>query len=161
MEYIIRRIKEDEVKDLFKLLIELAQHEKIDDRLKITSDKMATALFGSNADWHCLVAVTSENEIIGFSLFTFANINRAFNLTPLLHIDDIFVKSSYRQLGIAKHLLVQMAEIANLQGIERIELWCIKDNVLGQAFYQRLGARKLDFLDVYQLEVQELIADNH
>lgn len=157
MVFDIRPVKLDEVNIVFELLVQLAVHEKIEDRLKLTPERMKEELFGTNADWNCLVVATQEQEIVGFCLFSFANINRSFNLTPLIHIDDIFIKSNYRKKGIGKKLLSAVAKKAYEHGIDRIELWCIKDNFLGQTFYNQLGARKMDFLDVYQLEVSSLL----
>ncbi len=157
MELTIRKIEPEEILSVYELLVQLARHEKIEDRLKLTPEKMQEELFGPKADWNCLVVSTSMNEIIGFCLFSFANINRSFNSTPLIHIDDFFIKSEYRKLGIGKQLLQSIAMIAFDRGIERIELWCLKDNDMGQSFYNKLGARKIDFLDIYQLNVTSLL----
>jgi ribosomal protein S18 acetylase RimI-like enzyme len=159
MIFDIRKINSEDIEQVFTLLIALARHEKIEDRFKLTKEKMRLDLFGPEADWHCFVVTTTSNEIIGFCLFSFANINRSFNHTPLIHIDDIFIKAKYRKYGLGKKLLEAIALVAKNNGIDRIELWCIKDNFLGQAFYQRLGARKLDFLDVYSLDVPALLGE--
>lgn len=158
MHFDIRPIKLEEINVVFDLLVELARHEKIEDRLKITPKKMEEELFGAKADWSCLVVTTTDDEIIGFSLFSFANINRSFNQTPLIHIDDIFIKSEYRKLGLGKKLLEAIAIKANESGVDRMELWCLRDNYLGQSFYNKLNARKMDFLDVYQLSVASLLS---
>lgn len=157
MNFTIRPIKPQEINIVFELLVQLAKHEKIEDRLKLTPERMKKELFGTNADWNCLVVTTFANDIIGFSLFSFANINRSFNKTPLVHIDDIYIEPNYRKMGIGKKLLEAVAKMAIEKGFDRIELWCIKDNFIGQSFYNKLGARKMDFLDVYQFEVSSLL----
>lgn len=156
LDYQIRPIEQQDVEQVYRLLLDLAQHEKIADRLVVTPDKMKIELFDSIVDWHSEVVVIPNGTIIGFCLYSFANTNRAFNRTPLLNIDDIYVHPEYRTLGIGQKLLQSLSKIAKDKNIERIELWCIKKNMLGQLFYQRNGARKLD-VDVYQLSVQSLL----
>ncbi len=157
MKIDIRKIKSHEVQPVFELLLQLARHEKIEDRMALTPQKMHEALFGEKADWNGLVITNDENDIIGFTLFTYANINRTYNATPLLFIDDIFIKPEYRKIGIGEKLLAALAKQAHERGIERIELWCLKDNQVGQSFYHKVGAKKLDYLDVYLLETVDLV----
>lgn len=100
--YQIRNVKPADLAQLFHLLNELVKHEGTADRFKMTPTRLESELFGKNADWYCLVANNKEDQIIGFCLYTFANINRAFNTSPMIQIDDLYVCPAYRQMGIGK-----------------------------------------------------------
>lgn len=156
MQFTIRNIEPQDVDSVYKLLIELALDEQLKDRLQITPEKMQHDLFSAQGDWHGFVVANEEVGVIGFCLFTIANINRSYNSSPLIHIDDLYIKPVFRQYGLGKRLLAAVGNIAKECGIDRIELWCLKDNTLGQAFYQKMGGEKLNYLDVYCLTTDNL-----
>lgn len=111
---------------------------------------MQAELFSNKADWHGLV-VTKSQEIVGSCLYSFANNNRAFNSTYCLFLDILFVEPEYRHLGIGKILVKSLEKIAQEKGIKRIEFWCMKDNTESIEFYKKMGAKKIDLLDVYNM----------
>ncbi|WP_157063115.1 hypothetical protein [Legionella worsleiensis] len=51
----------------------------------------------------------------------------------------------------------QLALIAQEKNIGRLNLWCMKDNMQGQNFYQKIGAVKRAFIDVYSIQVDNLL----
>ena len=138
-------------------MVDLVKHEGIYERFKMTRTRLENELFGENADWNCLVATNKLNKLMGFCFYTFANINRAFNTQPMIQVDDLYVNPSYRKMGIAYQLLRELALIAKTKGIGRLNIWCVKNNDLGQYFYNRVGATKVDFIDVYSMQIQQLL----
>ncbi|MGE3318530.1 MAG: GNAT family N-acetyltransferase [Candidatus Berkiella sp.] len=155
MQFTIREILPTDVDRVYSLLIELALNEKIKDRLKLTPEKMHHDLFSDQGDWHGFVVGNETVGVIGFCLFTIANINRSYNTSPVIYIDDFYVKPEFRQYGLGKGLLNIVKQIAIGAGIHRLELWCLKDNELGQTFYQKQGWEKLDMMDIYELSVAD------
>jgi len=155
MEFSIRSIEPADVDRVYSLLIELALHEQIKDRLKLTPEQMQRDLFSNQGDWHGFVVTNETVGVIGFCLFTIANINRSYNSSPTIHIDDFYVKPEFRQYGLGKGLLNTVVQVAKNAGINRLELWCLKDNSLGQTFYQKQGWEKLDRMDIYELSVAD------
>ncbi len=140
--YTIRKVTKADLNQLFSLLCDLTQHEGNAQRFKMTLPRLERELFGPQADWHCLIAADHDDKAIGFCLYTFANINRAFNTSPMIQVDDLYICPSYRQQGIGKALFYELALIAKEKNIGRLNIWCIKDNQLGQRFYKQLGAEK-------------------
>lgn len=149
MHFTIRKIEASDVEAVYSLLVELAIYEQIHEKLTMTAPIMAKALFSNSADWHGFVAVTPSQSIVGFCLFTIANINRCYNTSTMIHLDDFYIKPDYRQYGLGKQLISAVTRFAQERNIARIELWCLKKNESGQGFYQHLGAQKLDYIDVY------------
>ncbi|WP_133128333.1 GNAT family N-acetyltransferase [Legionella nagasakiensis] len=158
MHYSIRPILPKDTDQLFTMFIDLVKHEGIFERFKLTRSRLENELFGTDADWNCLVAVNRQDQLIGFCLYTFANINRAFNRNPMIQIDDLYVSPSYRRLKVGRHLLKQLALIAKEKNIGRFNIWCVKDNTIGQNFYQKIDAEKLEFIDVYSLSIDKLLS---
>ncbi len=154
---IIRPVTQDDLDSLFNMLVDLIHHEGLLDRFKMTRLRLEEELFGKNADWQALVA-SCNNTLAGFCLYSLANTNRAFNSTPMIQIDDLYVHPDYRQMRLGQKLIRTLAQIAKNKGIERINVFCMKDNLQGQNFYQKLGAEKLDFMDVYKILVPDLLS---
>ncbi len=158
-EYTIRPVSVTDLDQLFSMLVDLVKHEGSFERFKLTRNRLENELFGINADWHCLVAADSSENLLGFCLYTFANINRAFNLSPMIQVDDLYVSPAFRNLKIGQNLIYQLALIAKNKNIGRLNVCCVKDNVQGQNFYQKIGAEKRDFIDVYSIQVPAILLD--
>ncbi len=157
IRYVIRPVKTVDLDQLFSMLIDLVKHEGSFERFKLTRDRLENELFGINADWNCLVAVDPHEQVLGFCLYTFANINRAFNLSPMIQVDDLYIIPEYRNAKIGYNLMYQLALIAKNNNIGRLNVWCMKDNEQGQNFYQKIGAEKRDFIDVYSIQVTNFL----
>jgi GNAT superfamily N-acetyltransferase len=157
IEHQIRPVCIIDLDQLFNMLVDLVTYEGLFDRFKLTRERLENELFGVTADWNCLVATDLNNKLIGFCLYSFANINRAFNLSPMIQIDDLYVGPKYRKANIGHHLLSQLALIAKHKNIGRLNAWCVKDNQIGQNFYQKMGAEKRDLVDVYSIQVDTLL----
>lgn len=159
MKCVIRSVTKGDLDQLFTMLIDLARHEGLAERFQLTRQCLDDDLFGPNADWNCLVAAHPNEKPIGFCFYTITNINRVYNSSQMIQIDDLYVAPEYRNTKIGYKLIYQLALIAKRKSIERFNLWCVKDNEQGQKFYQKLGATKLDFIDVYNIDVSEFLAD--
>ncbi len=155
MHPVIRPIEVQDLPQAYSLLVDLVRYENSGKPLKLTLERMEQELFGPKADWHGLVCV-QNTDVLGLCCYSFANTSRPMHSTPLIYIDDLYVHPNYRRLGIGEQLLQELDKIAHQSRIARIELWCLKHNVSGQNFYQKLGAKKLDHIDVYRFDVDKL-----
>ncbi|QDQ41009.1 GNAT family N-acetyltransferase [Legionella geestiana] len=157
IDYTIRTVRVDDLDQLFNMLVDLVKYEGSFERFKLTRERLERELFGLNADWNCLVAADSHEKLLGFCLYTFANINRAFNVSPMIQVDDLYISPEFRNAKIGFNLMYQLALIAQDKNIGRLNVWCMKDNLRGQNFYQKIGAEKRDFIDVYSVQVNNLL----
>lgn len=155
--HLTRAVKKEDLDELFSMLVMLVKHEGLENRFQMTRERLENELFGVNADWNCLMATDLHDNLIGFCLFSMANISRAFNTSSMIHIDDLYVKPEWRRAGIGQSLLVHLANIAEKHGAGRINLLCVKDNEQGQNFYKKIGAEKRDFVDLYSIQVKSLL----
>lgn len=156
-KYIIRQAIIADLEQLFTMLVDLVKHEGTFEYFKLTKERLEKELFGINADWNCLVATYSNEKLVGFCLYSYANTNRAFSTTPLIQIDDLYVSPEYRNAKIGQKLMHQLALIAKCRNISRFNVFCVKDNIQGQNFYQKIGGEKLEFLDIYKIQVDKLL----
>ena len=154
MTHIIRPIEMQDLPQAFGLLKDLIRQENIGRPLKMTLELMGQELFAPNATWYGLVAA-QDTEIIGLCLYSIAHTSRPLNPTPLIQIDDFYVHPNFRRQKIGEKLIESLTKIAHQSGISRIELWCVKNNNMGQSFYQKMGAQKLDHIDVYRFNLDQ------
>ncbi|MBA2710342.1 MAG: GNAT family N-acetyltransferase [Tatlockia sp.] len=59
---------------------------------------------------------------------------------------------NYRRSKIGRELLIKVAIIAKPNNIGRLNVWCVKDNNIGQNFYKKIGAEKWDHIDIYSIQ---------
>ena len=157
IKYKIRSAEVFDLDQLFIMLVDLVKHEGSFERFKLTRERLENELFGTNADWNCLVAVAPNETLLGFCLYTYANINRAFNLSPMIQVDDLYIRPEVRNAKIGYNLIYQLALIAKDKNIGRLNVWCMKDNTQGQNFYRKIGADKRDFIDVFSIQIDNFI----
>jgi ribosomal protein S18 acetylase RimI-like enzyme len=156
MQFTFSAIQPEEVPFVFSLAQDFAAELGLTDKHKMTLERMHQELFGKKADWNALVIKKEDLEIIGFCFYSIVNINHAFHNSPLLQVDDLYIKPEYRRHGLGEKILKVIAQIAKEKGILRIEMWCGKNNLIEQSFYQKHNALKIDYLDVFRFYVKDL-----
>ncbi len=75
----------------------------------------------------------------------------------MIQIDDLYVHPQFRRAGVGLQLLKEIASIAKINNVGRLNAWCVKDNDIGQNFYQKIGAVKRDFIDIYSIDINQLM----
>ena len=65
----IRKANSDDVKDILRLLIELAIYEKEPDAVKLTEQELIRDGFGENPKYQCILA-EADNTIVGLAFYT-------------------------------------------------------------------------------------------
>jgi GNAT superfamily N-acetyltransferase len=158
MAMYIRAIAPDDVQQVFALQIALAEAENLMPKFKLTLPILQDALFGPVPDLFGLVAI-ANSSLVGFCTYSFVKMNRSLHVSPTLYLDDLFVLPHYRQQGLGRAFFHELTRIAHSHHAERIEWWCLKDNAIGQAFYQKLQAKKLESMDVYRLDITDTLTE--
>ena len=136
---------------LRQLIRELAEYERMTDEAVATDADLHAALFGPRPSAEALVAFAGE-EPAGFALF-FQNFS-TFVGRPGMHLEDLFVRPSWRGRGLGGQLLARLARIAVERNYGRME-WSVLDwNEPALAVYRRIGARPM-----HEWTVQRLAGD--
>ena len=127
----------------------LAEYESLLDKVVATEATVHAALFGPNPRLFCDIAEWN-GEPAGFTVW-FYNYS-TFLARHGLYIEDLFVKPEFRERGIGKALLVNLAARAVAEDCGRLE-WMVLDwNGLAIEFYETLGARPVEGWTVFRVQ---------
>jgi GNAT superfamily N-acetyltransferase len=124
---------------LRRLIVGLAEYEKLAHLVSCEESDLERALFGPKPECEAvLMRVEERDEPVGFALF-FHNFS-TFLGRPGLYLEDLFVEREFRGRGLGRALLIHLAGIAVERRCGRFE-WAVLDwNVDAQGFYRSLGA---------------------
>jgi GNAT superfamily N-acetyltransferase len=137
----IREATEADVPLILQFIRDLADYERLADRVVATEEMLRRTLFGSPRFAEVLIA-EKDGAPAGFALF-FHNYS-TFLGQPGIYLEDLFVREEMRGRGIGKGLLARLARIARERGCGRVE-WAVLDwNAPSIAFYRSIGAISLD-----------------
>ncbi|MDF1756031.1 MAG: GNAT family N-acetyltransferase [Verrucomicrobiales bacterium] len=126
---------------IHRLLMELAEYEKITHWVESTPASTHQALFGDQPAAGALVAEV-EGIIIGTAVF-FHNYS-TFIGKQGLYLEDIYITPEQRGKGIGKAILKELARLAVKRNCGRME-WTVLDwNQPAIDFYDKIGGEMLD-----------------
>ena len=151
--YNIRLAGVDDLSEIFVLIKELADYERLLDQVIATEEVLEETLFGENSNVEVLLAC-DENQILGFALYfrTFST----FLGRPGIYLEDLFVREFARGRGIGKSLLRRIARSTLEMGGGRLE-WAVLDwNKTAISFYKKMGAAPLDEWTTFRLTGEKL-----
>lgn len=119
------------------LMRDFAEYEKLAQYCDITEDKLSAAMFLDGAYVEGTVAY-NEGQMIAYALFykNFAS----FRGQRGYYLEDIFIDSNYRGMGVGEAMLKKIAQIARSNGAERIDFQVLDWNEPAISFYEKLGA---------------------
>ncbi len=156
---LIRQAIQDDCPLILDFIRELAEYEKLSDKVVATVDDLAEHLFGDVPRASVLIAEIA-NQAAGFALY-FHNFS-TFLGQPGIYLEDLFVRPTHRGQGIGRALLGKLAQRAIEMNCGRIE-WAVLDwNQPAIDFYRSLGAIPLDEWIVNRITGDNLarLADN-
>ncbi len=146
----IRRAKPEDKEQIIKLIVELADFEKLAPPDEDARKRLIKEAFSLNPCFEILVA-DKKGEILGYAFyfFTFSS----FKALKTLYLEDIFITQKYRSSGIGKLFFKELKDIASKNKCGRME-WCVLNwNVNAIKFYNKLGAKPMDEWTWYRMEL--------
>ena len=150
----IRPATEQDVPIILDLIKQLADYERLADRVVATEQRLRDTLFGERPAAEVLLA-SLEGETVGFAVF-FTNYS-TFLAKPGLYLEDLFVKPHARGKGIGKALLARLAKIAVERDCGRVDWSVLNWNEPSLRFYESLGAVPLSDWTTHRLTGEALI----
>lgn len=136
----IRPAQAADVPEIYAMIRELAEFEKLEDQVVSTAESTHECLFGDRPVAEAIL-VEADNAVVGFAIY-FHNFS-TFVGRPGLYLEDVYIRPSHRRQGIGNAVLVALAEIARQRNCGRFE-WSVLDwNANAIAFYEKLGATVL------------------
>jgi GNAT superfamily N-acetyltransferase len=139
-EFLLRPAEPRDCGDLNRLILALAEYEKLTHMAEGTPEGLHAALFGDRPACEALMA-ERQGRAVGFALWftTFST----FLCKPGLYLEDVFVEPEHRGIGIGKAILQRLAALALARDCGRFE-WRVLDwNAPSIRFYESLGGKVL------------------
>jgi GNAT superfamily N-acetyltransferase len=143
----IREAVAGDVQLIHRFIKELAAFEKLTREVVATEKTLSETLFGKRAYAHVLIAEIEE-EPVGFSVYYYNY--STFIGRPGLYIEDLFVRTDKRGLGIGKALFSHCARIARDNNCGRLE-FAVLDWNPARSFYEQMGAQPMHDWVIYRL----------
>jgi GNAT superfamily N-acetyltransferase len=141
------------VPEIFVLIKELANYERLLDEVVATEELLEETLFGENSNVEILLAY-DDNQVLGFALYFYTY--STFLGRPGIYLEDLFVREFARGKGIGEALLRRIARRALEMGGGRLE-WSVLDwNEPAISFYKKMGAAPLEEWTTYRLTGERL-----
>jgi ribosomal protein S18 acetylase RimI-like enzyme len=108
--------------------------------------------FGDSPAFAGLVA-ESSGQIVAYLLYHFGyDTDRA---QRLVHVIDLYVQEARRHQGIGAALMRAAAGVGRAHGAKAM-IWSVyKSNALAMAFYEALGAKKINDLEFMVMRIEE------
>ena len=133
----IRPARSCDVSLVLKLIRELADYEKLSDKVDATEAVIEAALFSPGSTTRCELAEW-DGEVAGQAIW-FSNFS-TFRGRSGLYLEDLYVRPAFRGRGIGRALLQRLARECATRGWPRME-WAVLDwNQPAIDFYRTLGA---------------------
>lgn len=150
----IRAATEANVGILFELIIELAEYERLADRVSGDPEVLRRTLFEQRAAEALLLE--RDGEAVGYAIFftTFSS----FECRSGVWLEDVYVRPEHRRDGIGRQVMEHLARLAVQRGHVRLE-WCALEwNEPALDFYAKLGATRLDDWRMLRVDGERLRA---
>ena len=145
----IRPATEADVELLFGLILELAEYEKLADKVAGDPEVLRRTLFEQRAAEALIVEL--GGEAIGYAIFftTFSS----FECRSGVWIEDIYIRPDRRRGGIGREVMEQIAALCLERGHVRLEWTALDWNEPALRFYEKLGAVQLGDWVTHRLDV--------
>ncbi len=135
--FTVRPAQAADVADIFGMIVELAEFEKLRHLISADPAMLHEALFGPRPACEALVG-EEDGAVVAFALF-FHNFS-TFLCRKGLYLEDLYVRPGARGKGYGKRMLAALAELALRRDCGRFE-WSVLDwNESAIRFYQSVGA---------------------
>lgn len=144
----IRKAISADAESIHKMIIELAEYEKLLDEVSISATDLQKILDSRDSFVEILIA-EYENSPVGYALY-FHNYSTFLGKAGI-YLEDLFVKPEFRGKGIGRLLLEYIIKIAKERNCGRVE-WSVLDwNEPAIEFYKNRGAHPLENWKIFRL----------
>jgi len=133
----VRQATVDDVELLHRFSVDLATYEDEPQAVTSTPQTLARDGFGENPQFVAIIAERSGRPV-GFALYTYNY--SVWTAARGIFIEDIWVVPEERRGGVARTLLVALAQECRAKGYRRIDLNVLDWNP-ARGFYDKIGFR--------------------
>lgn len=153
MSFVIRRAEPRDASAILRLIRELADYERLLDRVEIDEARIGESLFAASPKVFCDVAEIA-GEAVGYALWFYSY--STFTGRHGIYLEDLYVEPEHRGAGIGRAFLQNLARRCAEEGLTRLEWAVLTWNEPSIGFYRSLGALPMDEWTVYRLSGEAL-----
>lgn len=146
MNWSIRSAATGDVSEVFRMIRELAEFERLESEFKLREETLAEWLAAGQVG--CLLA-ESGGDCVGFALYYFTY--STFRGRKGIFLEDLYVRPAFRQQGIGTAFFLRLAEIARSLDCFRFDWMVLNWNKGGIRFYESIGAAPVGDWTLYRL----------
>lgn len=146
----IQKASEKDLDLILEFIKKLADYEKLLDSVVATKELLKENLFVKEKAY--VLIAYYDLKPVGFALY-FNNFSTFLGKCGI-YLEDLFVDSDYRGLGIGKALFKELVNIAKENNYERIDFCCLNDNEPSLKFYEKIGAFRQSDWGMLRLDKQ-------
>jgi GNAT superfamily N-acetyltransferase len=155
MSVAIRPAQPGDEAEILRMIRALASFEREPDAVVATEAMLTENLFSEGGHVHARIA-ERDGRAVGMALW-FLNYS-TWTGRPGLYLEDLFVDPAERRSGVAKQLMIALAEEALARGCARMD-WAVLDwNSEAMRFYETIGARRSEGWQPWRLEADGIAA---
>lgn len=154
--FYLRRAARADAGDLIRLIIALAEFEKLDPPDGEAQARLFEDAFGARPRFEPWLAFADGHKApVGYAIFL--ETYSSFLARPTIYIEDVFVLPEFRKQGIGGALLRKAVELARNRGCGRVEWTALDWNVNAQRIYEeKLGAKRMSEWFLYRMGQREI-----
>lgn len=149
----IRRAAPPDAAAITAMIHDLASFEHAADQCNVVETRISTALFGDNPTLRAHVAEV-DGEVAAMALW-FLNFSTWDGIEGI-HLEDLYVRSRFRRLGLARGLLAALAQECVDNNYTRLSWAVLNWNTDAIALYRAVGAAPQIEWTTYRLSGPEL-----
>lgn len=138
--FTLRETSENDLSLILGFIKEIAEYEKLSNAVDATEESLKKYVFEKRRA-EVLIVEKDENPI-GYVVY-FYNFS-TFTGTSGLYLEDVFIRSEYRGMGLGKEIFKILGKLAREEGCKRMEWVCLNWNEPSKKFYKGLGAISMD-----------------
>ncbi|MBC5623965.1 GNAT family N-acetyltransferase [Clostridium sp. NSJ-49] len=145
--FTLRETSENDLSLILGFIKEIAEYEKLSNAVDATEESLKKYVFEKRRA-EVLIVEKDENPI-GYVVY-FYNFS-TFTGTSGLYLEDVFIRSEYRGMGLGKEIFKILGKLAREEGCKRMEWVCLNWNEPSKKFYKGLGAISMDEWTTFRL----------
>lgn len=146
MNVLLVRASADDAATSYMLTRELMAHHNALDIFTLTEERLGELI---EKEAVCSYIALADGKPVGIMNFFWKY--TTFTGRRILYIEDLYVRESFRGLGLGRILLEKAREIASDADCEQIELKCAAWNEKSARFYEKIGMEHEKEWNVYTL----------
>ncbi len=148
---VIKKVDAETFNDFISLIEKLAEYEKLSPPNDKAKARLRRDCLSANPRYNAFIAKLG-GKYVAYIIYYFTY--SSFLALPTLFIEDIFVLEEYRGRGVGKEMFNFLKTVAKREDCGRIEFTVLKWNKTAQEFYEKNGAKCLEWF-LYRLTKED------